>query len=187
MVEFLRQKLAGKSLTYLVYSQTEAFAFWLVGGLPGFPGFALRYAVCRIFFKHLRGFCWIDPGVTIVNANGLSVGRHFGCNTGSYIGAAGGITVGDYVLIGTNVTIASAVHPIEGREPPVFARPVVPAPVVIEDDVWIAAGAVILPGVTLRRGTVIGANSVVTRDTEAYGVYAGAPARFIRSRESTRA
>ena len=78
---------------------------------------------------------------------------------------------------------ASGQHPIEGRMPPVFARPVIPKAIVIEDDVWIGAGAVIMPGTTLRRGTVVGANAVVTRDTEEYSVVVGAPAKKIRTRD----
>ncbi|MFX5587290.1 DapH/DapD/GlmU-related protein, partial [Acinetobacter baumannii] len=73
---------------------------------------------------------------------------------------------GSYVLIGSNVTISSGQHPIEGELPPVFARQSIPKKIVIGDDVWIGAGAVIMPGVTIARGTVIGANAVVTRDTE---------------------
>lgn len=182
MLEFLRKKLVGASLLDLIAGQLEALALWIVGGLPGVAGMAVRYVLYKAFFKRLAGFCWITPGVTIVNWKNVSVGRHFGCNTGTYIGANGGITIGDYVLIGSNVTISSGEHTIDGRFPPVFERPVVPKPVRIEDDVWIAAGAVILPGVTLRKGTVIGANAVVTHDTEEYGVYVGAPARMVRSR-----
>jgi acetyltransferase-like isoleucine patch superfamily enzyme len=55
--------------------------------------------------------------------------------------------------------------------------------VVIEDDVWIGAGAKILDGVTLRKGSVIGAGAVVTKSTESYGVYAGVPAKLIKFRK----
>jgi acetyltransferase-like isoleucine patch superfamily enzyme len=55
-------------------------------------------------------------------------------------------------------------------------------PVVIEDDVWIGANAVVMPGVTVRRGAVIGAGAVVTSDVEPYSVAVGVPARVIRSR-----
>lgn len=182
MSSFLRGKLRNVSLNDLLFSQIEAFVFWLVGGLPGLPGFAARFAAAKLLFRNAGGFCWIQPGVTIVQANRLSVGRHFGCNTGTYLNAIGGIAMGDYVLIGSNVTISSGRHPIEGQMPPVFARPAQPGPITIEDDVWIGAGAVIMPGITLRRGTVIGANAVVTRDTDEYGVYVGAPARLIRKR-----
>lgn len=182
MGSFLRGKLANVSWREVVFLQIEAIAFWIAGGLPGILGFSVRSFVYRLLFQRLEGMCWIQPGVTFVHVNRLSVGKHFGCNTGAYINAIGGITMGDYVLIGSNVTISSGMHDIEGRNPPVFARPTVPKPIRIEDDVWIGAGAVIMPGVTLRRGTVVGANSVVTKPTEEYGVYAGAPARRIRER-----
>jgi maltose O-acetyltransferase len=181
-MSFLREKLAGVGLGELLFSQLEALAFWLVGGLPGIPGFAARSLVYKLLFKRLSGFCWVQPGVMIVQANRLCVGRNFGCNTGSYINAAGGITIGDYVLIGSNVTISTGVHVTDGALPPIFARPALRKPIAIEDDVWIAAGVVILPGVTLAKGTVVGANAVVTQDTDEYGIYAGAPARKLRSR-----
>ena len=184
-MSFLAEKIRAVSIGDLAFAQAESIAFWIVGGLPGILGFALRSLVYRVFFRRLGGFAWVQHGVTIVQSNKLSVGRHFGCNTGSYLNAVGGITMGDYVLIGSNVTISSGEHPIDGAEPPVFARPVAPKAIVVEDGVWIAAGAVILPGVILRRGTVIGANAVVTADTEAFGVYVGAPARKIRSRISS--
>jgi acetyltransferase-like isoleucine patch superfamily enzyme len=182
MSKFLKEKLQDVSFGDLLFSQFEAFVFWLVGGVPGAPGFALRSLAYKVVFKRLGGFCWVQPGVTIVQANRLSVGKHFGCNTGTYINAIGGIDLGDYVLLGSNVTISSGMHPIEGRTPPIFARPSIAKRIVIEDDVWIGAGAVIMPGVTIRQGTVVGANAVVTKDTEPYGVYVGAPARRIRDR-----
>lgn len=52
----------------------------------------------------------------------------------------------------------------------------------IEDDVWIASCCVVLPGCRIRKGSVIAAGAVVTCDTEAYGVYAGNPARLIKKR-----
>jgi acetyltransferase-like isoleucine patch superfamily enzyme len=56
------------------------------------------------------------------------------------------------------------------------------APVVIEDDVWIGIGAVILQGVRIGRGSIIGAGAVVNRDVESGTVVAGVPAREIRQR-----
>lgn len=179
---FLHGKVGHMGMRELFFSQWEALVVWVFGGLPGFPGMALRSLAYKTLFKRLGGFAWIQPRVMIVQANRLSVGRTFGANSGSYINAIGGISIGDHVLIGSNVTISSGRHPIDGASPPVFARPAEPLPIAIEDDVWIGAGAVIMPGVTLRKGTVVGANSVVTADTEAYSVVVGAPARKIRSR-----
>ncbi len=50
----------------------------------------------------------------------------------------------------------------------------------IEDDVWIGAGSIIMPGVTVKRGSIIGSGAVVLRDTEEFCIYAGVPARKIR-------
>jgi acetyltransferase-like isoleucine patch superfamily enzyme len=179
---FLRGKIGHLSAGELLFSQYEAWWLWLVGGLPGVVGCAVRTAVGKLLFKELRGFAWIQPGVTFVQTNRIRVGSHFGINTGSYINGIGGITMGNHVLIGSNVTISSGQHSIDGTMPPVFARPSLPKAITIEDDVWIGAGAVIMPGVTLRRGTVVGANSVVTRDTDEYAVVVGAPARKVRTR-----
>ncbi len=183
---FLRGKVGHMSFGALIYSQWEAFLVGIFSGLPGFPGMAVRSLAYKMLFKRLGGFAWIQPRVMFVQADRLSVGRTFGVNTGSYINAIGGITIGDHVLIGSNVTISSGRHPIDGEFPPVFARPAEPLPIAIEDDVWIGAGAVIMPGITLRKGTVVGANAVVTRSTEEYSVVAGAPARKIRSRIADR-
>jgi virginiamycin A acetyltransferase len=56
------------------------------------------------------------------------------------------------------------------------------APVVIEDDVWLGTNAIVLPGVTVRRGAVVGAGAVVTRDVQPYAIALGVPAREVRKR-----
>lgn len=55
--------------------------------------------------------------------------------------------------------------------------------IIIEDDVWIGSGVRVLDGVIIRKGCVIGANAVITRSTDEYGVYVGVPARKIKSRK----
>jgi acetyltransferase-like isoleucine patch superfamily enzyme len=145
-------------------------------------GFLMRHSILKCLASSVGGFSWIQPRVTIVHSSRFSVGSFLGVNSGTYINAIGGITLGNHVLIGSNVTISSGRHPIEGTHPPVFARETIPLPIVIEDDVWIGAGAVIMPGIRLRKGTVVGANAVVTKDTEEFTVVVGAPARAIKKR-----
>ena len=181
-IRFLIKKFRDYSFKDLFRLQLESFFLWLFEGAPGLPGFVLRNVVFRAFFREIHGFAWVQPRVTFVHTDRLSVGPMFGVNSGTYINAVGGIRIGSHVLIGSNVTISSGKHPIEGCFPPVFSRPSIPIPIVIEDDVWIGAGAVIVPGVTLKKGTVVGANSVVTRDTEEYSVVVGSPAKLIRKR-----
>ena len=179
-MDFLKKKFSDVSLVTLIYGEIEGWIYWLLGSLPGVIGIGLRNIAYCFLMKNKKGIFWVQPRVTIVNSYNFSVGRNCGINTGTYINAKGGITFGDNVLIGSNVTISSGKHPIEGKNPSVFERPTIPLPIKIEDDVWIGANAVIMPNVVLRKGTVVGAGAIVTKDTEEYSVVAGVPARIIR-------
>lgn len=89
------------------------------------------------------------------------------------------ITVEDEVFIGPNVTFTATTHDLgpSGRR----AGALVSDPIRIGRGAWIGAGATILPGVTVAPGCVIAAGAVVTRSTEPDGLYAGVPARRLRS------
>lgn len=88
------------------------------------------------------------------------------------------IYIGDYVMIGPNVTIATAGHPVDPELRMKVAQ--FNIPVRIGNNVWIGAGAVVLPGVTIGDNTVIGAGSVVTKDIPANVVAVGNPCRVLR-------
>ncbi|KAH7466001.1 hypothetical protein KRP22_014984 [Phytophthora ramorum] len=95
------------------------------------------------------------------------------------------ITIGDRVLIAPNVQLYTASHPLD---PEVRSSGIeVGKPITIEDDVWIGGNAVVVPGVTIGRGSVIGAGSVVTKDVPPMCVYAGNPAKFIKKIEPKQA
>lgn len=90
----------------------------------------------------------------------------------------GDIFLGDNVMIGPNVTIATAGHPIE----PELRREAMQYNIAvhIEKNVWIGAGSVVLPGVTIGENTVIGAGSIVTKDIPANVVAVGNPCKVLR-------
>jgi maltose O-acetyltransferase len=88
------------------------------------------------------------------------------------------VRIGDRVSIAPRVTIVTSSHPNDSRIR-AFA-PVAKGPVVIEEDAWIGAGAIVLPGVRIGRGAVIGALSVVSSDVPPLHVVAGQPAKTIR-------
>jgi acetyltransferase-like isoleucine patch superfamily enzyme len=90
----------------------------------------------------------------------------------------GNITIGDRVSIAPRVTLVTSSHPNNSRIR-AFA-PLAQGPIVIEDDAWLGAGCVVLPGVRIGRGAVIGANSVVHQDVASLHVVAGQPARTVR-------
>lgn len=91
------------------------------------------------------------------------------------------IVIGKKCLLGPRVTINANDHAME-RERPIREQGFVHKSVHIEDDCWTGANVVIAKGVTLARGTVVGANAVVTKSTEPYSIVAGVPARKIGER-----
>jgi acetyltransferase-like isoleucine patch superfamily enzyme len=101
---------------------------------------------------------------------GATFGDRVFINQGCYFLDLGGITIGDRVLIGPNVTLSTAGHPVDVEERFSFLTH---APIVIEDDVWIGASATITPGVTIGRGSVIGAGTVVAKDVPPMSVMTG--------------
>jgi acetyltransferase-like isoleucine patch superfamily enzyme len=90
-----------------------------------------------------------------------------------------GIKIGDDVMIASHTAITTLTHDYTQEK---MRNTIVSKPVVIEDEVWIGAHAVILPGVTIGKGAVIGAGSIVTRDVEPYSIVVGSPARHQKYR-----
>ena len=88
----------------------------------------------------------------------------------------GGITIGDGVLIGHNVTLATLNH----DERPKFRQNIYPKPIKIGDNVWIGSNATILQGVDIGDGAIIGAGSVVTKDVPKNAIVVGIPAKITR-------
>ncbi len=160
----------------------EEYVAWIFRYIPGFEGFALRYAFYKFLCKKIEPFPFIFPGAFLQHSYGIEAGRNLNINRGVHIYGRGGITFGDYVLIGPNVVIASSQHRYNIEGTPVMFQGHEKKRVVIGNDVWIGANAVILPGVTIGDGTIIGAGAVVTSDTEPHSIVGGVPARKIGER-----
>ena len=116
------------------------------------------------------------------HANYGGAHAHFGsfiyANSNLTLVDDGDIYIGDHVMIGPNVTIATAAHPLDAA---LRARGLqYNRPVHIGENVWIGANAAILPGVTIGANAVIGAGSVVTHDIPANVVAVGVPCRVLR-------
>lgn len=87
----------------------------------------------------------------------------------------GGLSIGNHCMFAGGVAVCGVNHQFSDRSIPMRHQPAVNAPVVIEDDVWVGMNATILPGVTIGKGAVIGAGSVVTKDIPEYSVATGIP------------
>jgi acetyltransferase-like isoleucine patch superfamily enzyme len=139
----------------------------------------------RELFSELIGqkvdetFRLIPPFYTEGGLN-IRVGHKVFINQCCTIYDMGGVDIGDLVMIGPNVNIITAGHPLE----PAQRRAYVEAkPIVIEKNAWIATAVTILGGVTVGENSVIGAGAVVTKDVPANSFVAGVPAKVIRSLE----
>lgn len=139
----------------------------------------LREKMLKEMFAEIGKNCYIEPPF---HANW---GGHH-CHFGDFVYANFGLTcvddthiyIGSYTMIGPNVTIATAGHPIlpELREA-VYQYNM---PVHIGRNCWLGAGVIVLPGVTIGDNTVIGAGSIVTKDIPANVVAVGNPCRVLR-------
>jgi acetyltransferase-like isoleucine patch superfamily enzyme len=117
----------------------------------------------------------------------ISIGDHVFIGKGAvFLASDSAITIGNKVMFGPCVLIMGGDHNTSevGRYmiDVKRKRPSDDLPVVIEDDVWIGAGAIILKGVTIGRGSIVAAGSVVTRSIPEFSVAAGVPARVIKPR-----
>jgi acetyltransferase-like isoleucine patch superfamily enzyme len=124
----------------------------------------------------------ILSGFKVRNPQRITIGERFYCNYNFFVQGSGGVQIGNDVIVGPNVSIFSENHQFARRDVPINRQGTRCAPVSIGDDVWIGAGATILPGVTIGNGCVVAAGSVVTRSFEEFSVVGGVPARVISSR-----
>lgn len=90
-----------------------------------------------------------------------------------------GIQVGRDVLLANDVQLICGNHTFARRDVPIRAQPPQGSPIIIEDDVWLGASAIVLGGVTVGRGSVVGAGAVVTQSLPPYSIARGVPARVV--------
>lgn len=114
---------------------------------------------------------------------GLKIGNNSSIGPYSYIGCSGYIEIGDNVMMSPRVSIYAENHLFDHPDLSIKEQGVKREFVKIEDDCWIAANTIILAGVTIGRGSVIAAGSVVTKDIPPYSVVGGVPAKVIKSRK----
>ena len=138
----------------------------------------------RSIFSRLIGkevdecFGMFPPFYTDCGKN-ITVGKRVFINSGCCFQDQGGIDIGDDVLIGQQVVIATLNHDLH----PEKRGSMTPKPVKIGNKVWIGAHATVLPGVTIGDGAVVAAGAVVTKDVPSNTVVGGVPAKMIKEIE----
>ena len=137
-----------------------------------------RQTLLRQIFEDLGEGCYIEPPLHANWGSHTHLGNKVYANFNLTLVDDTHIYIGDNVMFGPNVTLCTAGHPIE----PELRRQVYQYnfPIHIEENVWIGAGVIVLPGVTIGKNSVIGAGSVVTRDIPENVVAMGTPCRVAR-------
>ena len=137
-----------------------------------------RQTLLQQIFEDMGEGCYIEPPLHANWGSHTHLGNKVYANFNLTLVDDTHIYIGDNVMFGPNVTLCTAGHPIE----PELRRQVYQYhfPIHIEENVWIGAGVIVLPGVTIGKNSVIGAGSVVTRDIPENVVAMGTPCRVAR-------
>ena len=135
----------------------------------------------------LQDDVWLSRGSLIIAGRGeVIVGPVTYVGHSCLMYGNAGIRIGRDVLLANGVQLICGNHTFARRDVPIRAQPTEGKPIVIEDDVWLGASAIVLGGVTIGQGSVVGAGSVVTRSLPPYSIARGVPAQVvgIRGEES---
>lgn len=145
-----------------------------------------------------RKFISIDSGLTsgvgcrieaypVDNNKTLFIGKNFQMNDYVHISAVKSVCIGDNVLLASKIYISDCTHGSyigdENDSDPLLNpadRPLSVKPVIIEDNVWLGEFVSVLPGVTIGKGAIVGANSVVSKNLPPYVIAVGSPAKPIK-------
>ena len=127
----------------------------------------------------LGDYSVIESFACINNAVGdVMIGDH--TRIGLHNTIIGPVTIGNHVNLAQGITVTALNHNFDDPQKRIDEQGVSTKPVVIEDDIWIGANAVILPGVTIGHHTVVAAGAVVTKDVPPHSLVAGVPAKIIK-------
>ena len=137
-----------------------------------------RQAAIREILGKAGENCVVEQPLFCTYGYNTTVGDNFFMNVYGKLMDSGKITIGNHVMIAPNVCIITEEHAMDVEQR--MAGLEYTHPVTIGDHVWICAGAMILPGVTIGAGSIIGAGSVVTKDIPPNCLAVGNPCKVIR-------
>ncbi len=167
-----------KKIQLTLFQYTEVF-------LNIFPDFYLGNRLRRLFYN--ISFQKVGKGL-IVNTNchfestkNIVIGNNCSFNRGCWVSGGGKLILHDDVIIGPNVIIHTANHNYSNQQIPFRLQGHTFKKVEIHNNVWIGAGAIILPGVTINKNSIIAAGAVVTKDVSSNTIVAGVPAKEIKN------
>ncbi|HAX73748.1 MAG TPA: acetyltransferase [Firmicutes bacterium] len=136
----------------------------------------MREILSRLFGKPVPETLSIFPPFHTDCGKNMTIGNDVFINSGCHFQDQGGIIIGDGVLIGHNVVLATLNHDVNPRKRSTLH----PAPITIGNHVWIGSNATVLPGVKIGNGAIIAAGAVVAKDVPDNVIVGGVPAKVIK-------
>ncbi len=144
-----------------------------------------RRRVTTLFARMYRGHGGVMHNYVSIARNcridypwNVSIGEASSIGNDTWVYALDKITIGRNVCVGEGVRLLTGSHDISSSHFDLVTKPIA-----INDNVWIATGAIVLPGITIGEGAVVAAGAVVAKDVEPWTVVGGNPAKFIKKRE----
>lgn len=131
--------------------------------------------------ENCEGEPWIEPPIRMDYGWNVKLGKDVFINFNCTILDTCRVEVGSRTLLGPNVSLFAATHPVESSIRQGINGPELGAPIRIGEDCWIGGNVIVLPGVTIGNRCVIGAGSVVTKDIPPDSVAVGNPAKVIKT------
>ena len=177
-----------KFVDWLIMNQVETRPRWYIKLLAPLYQHRGRHSVIHHSVRmdtppyrqfRLGRYSVIESGACINNAVGdVIIGDY--TRVGLHNTIIGPVNIGHHVNLAQGITVTALNHNFEDSEKRIDEQGVCTTPVVIEDDVWIGANAVILPGVRVGTHSVVAAGAVVTKDVPSHSIVAGIPAKIIK-------
>lgn len=195
------------NITKFISKFKKEIKIWLlffISNIPGGTGFFIRKNCyknlflksdqtyidvgCQFISPHrisLSGYVHINANCYFDASNGyIEIGNLSAFNRGIHINAScgGKIVIGEQCMIGPGVIMRTANHNYARNDMPIQNQGHNYGDIIVSDDVWIGANAIILGKIIIGRGAIIGAGAVVTKDVPSMAIVAGVPAKLLKWR-----
>lgn len=170
---------APKRIWWDLRTELKAFAMWFLALLPSTFGARVRSVCMPCFLQHLGRNTVLQTRVRFTKPENIWIGSNCNLAWGAVLTGGGGIRIGDWVGFGPDVKIWSQNHRFDDPDRPWLLQGLTRKPVVIEDDVWLGANVFVMPGVTIGKGAIVSAGSVVSKSVPPYALVAGNPGRVV--------
>mgnify|MGYP003302669771 CR=1 FL=1 len=152
-----------------------------VRSISGKLGMALRYTLLKSINPNIGDNVSIRDHVIIISPQKLSIGNNVSIHPYTYIDASGGISIGNNVSIACHSILISESHTWNNDELPIKYNPIVPTPIIIENDVWCACGVKIIGNCHIYPRVIIAAGAVVKGEIQSKQIVGGIPAKTIKN------